>query len=133
MSNNSKQFIAFEVNDADKVEISGNTAAGEMNNFFKSHGKIGTLRGENNTILNTSEKEVLSELIDKINSESGIPDEIKSEIDKIIQDLNNARNETDKRSLFNKIAQVTERLVAFGSGAATIYPAIVSLIAQLPK
>jgi len=93
MSNNSNQFIAFEINGADDVEISGNTIAGSMNGVLRSNSKIEKLKISDNTILNTNEIEVLQELIRTIEPATGIPESIKNDILNAIESLETIKTE----------------------------------------
>jgi len=132
MSNNSNQFIAFEINGADDVEISGNTIAGSMNGVLRSNSKIEKLKISDNTILNTNEIEVLQELIRTIEPATGIPESIKNDILNAIESLETIKTEQEKVKIFRKIADISEKLIHLGSSVVTVTPAINSLISQLP-
>lgn len=132
MSNNSNQFIAFEINGADDVEISGNTIAGTMNGVLKSSSKIENLKILDNTILNTNEIEVLLKLINTFESETSIPNSIKNEILNEIKNLETVKTDQEKVTIFRKIAHISEKLIHLGSSAITVTPIINSLISQLP-
>ena len=132
MSNNSNQFIAFEINGADDVEISGNTIAGSMNGVLKSNSKIEKLKISDNTILNTNEVEVLQKLICTIEPATGIPKAIKDEILDAIRSLETVKTEQEKVHIFRKIADISEKLIHLGSSVVTVTPAISTLISQLP-
>lgn len=133
MTNNSNQFIAFEINGgADEVEISKNTFAGQMNGILKSDQKIGKFRATENTILNTTEIEVLNNLVFAINEQKKLPDEIKEELTTILESLKNIKTNEEKISLFNKIGQINEKIINLGASVATLVPFIQSLISQIP-
>lgn len=129
MSNNSNQFIAFEINGgADEVEISKNTFAGQMNGIVKSDQKIGKFKANENTILNTTEVDVLNNLVSAINEQKKLPDDIKLELENIIQALKDIKTNEEKISLFRKVAQINEKILNLGASVATIAPFIQPLI-----
>lgn len=134
MTNNSNQFIAFEINGgADDVEISKNTFAGQMDRVLKSDQKIGKFKAVENTILNTTEVEVLNNLVFAINEQNKLPDEIKEELTTILKGLKDVKTSEEKISLFKKIAQINEKIINLGASFATITPYIQSLLSQLPN
>lgn len=132
MSNNSNQFIAFEINGADEVEISGNTIAGSMNGVLKSNSKIEKLKISDNTILNTNEIEVLLKLISTIEPATEIPESIKNDFLDTIRNLETVKTEQEKVNIFRKIAGISEKLIHLGSSVITVTPTINTLISQLP-
>ena len=129
MTNSSNQFIAFEINGgAEEIEISGNTIAGPINSVLKSDQKIGKFKATNNTILNTTEIEVLNNIISTINKENNLPDEIKFDLSKIIKDLQKINTSNEKESLFKKLATINEKIINLGASSATIVSFIQTLI-----
>ena len=132
MSTNSNQFIAFEINGADDLEISENTIGGKMNGVLKSNSKINKLKISNNTILNTNETKVLLELINTLEPACDIPESIKNDILNEIKNLEEVQTAQEKITIFRKIANICENLVHFGASAVTITPSVNSLISQLP-
>lgn len=134
MTNNSNQFIAFEINGgADEVEISKNTFAGQMDRVLKSDQKIGKFKAVENTILNTTEVEVLNNLVFAINEQNKLPDEIKEELTTILKGLKDIKTNEEKISLFKKIAQINEKIINLGASFATITSYIQPLLSQLPN